>query len=1212
MNYNDDENSKEIELNAVLIDINNNTSQNKEFIEQKDQKKIKSIFLDDNIINKILFIWNIKSTYFQKEKNVQDYNFIYYPLINSYNKKKLSNKFLYFTFFSFYKRVLGRNKFVIFITIFLAILSGVLDFVQYILFKNFLSIIKLDKIYDDSYYYYFGLKFVIFKFFHVIILKNLYFYENYLPIKISNEIINLIYQKIIILTEEHSKDKLLGKIINLIQTDVENIAFIFNYGPSSLVVPIQICMVLFNLYQYYNDLKLLFVLILILVICFIFAFIIQKRYIKSNAEYLNHKDIRIHSTNEIFNNLKEIKMNNLENFFENIIDKKRKTELYHYNSIMNQGIANEFLFYTMGAFMTIGLLLYIRLNINSDNYYLIQADIIITIILMFNKLIYPLYRFPVFITGLIDCYVSGKRIIAFFNTTESKNTLYENINIDNKNICILGPNGGGKTTFIKNLIKNKLSSNNKLSYCSQEKFILDDTIRENILFGNHFDQEKYLAVLEDSQLAKDINNFKEKDFKECKMNGIQLSGGQKSRVDLARAIYNDSQFYFFDDLFVSYDDKVRLNIYNNIFIKKLKKENKNIVASFSNINFLDKNNIKIFDYFIIIDNKQIIFKADYDTFVNSEFYSNLKNSSKNDITSSHVEEKLQKIENDEKNKKKENKKYYESKIKKAMKEIGCYFCFGLIFYEVTYQILELYKIKYILYNFKEFDKYGVKILDHYLMICFINVFFNFMIKHTLYKATYNLNKKISKKILNRILSMPLFSFLQLSKSSDIINRLSRDVEKIKYPMKFLQYVLRDTLGIIIISIYSIEYSIILLILVIINIILSFILFTYFIDRAKLYNNLERDSHSPLINLFSESLTGNLYIQVYNKSNYFNSLLDKRLDNVLKMNIFKYGAMAMFQMYHELLCVFNLCIIILYCIITKYVKNEIDKENISILLTFSINLIETLYSLFFSILNMSLNKIYFDRLLQYENTEQEVNLVNINRIVPFSYGDIKFENISMKYKINSELILKNINIEIKIGEKIAIIGRTGSGKSSLILCLLRIIQNNGLINGNITINGISINNYDLNELRKNISVISQKPFIFNDCSIKENIDPNNIIKDNKVLLNKVQKFQFMKKFINKYIKRPKDLEQKIINLSLSEGEKQIICLSRIMIQNNKIIVMDEATSNIDLETEKLIYDDFINLISKDTTIISILHKLEYLKYYDKVIEISDDGKIKNKN
>jgi ABC-type multidrug transport system fused ATPase/permease subunit len=459
--------------------------------------------------------------------------------------------------------------------------------------------------------------------------------------------------------------------------------------------------------------------------------------------------------------------------------------------------------------------------------------------------------------------------------------------------------------------------------------------------------------------------------------------------------------------------------------------------------------------------------------------------------------------------------------------------------------------------------------------------------------------------------MPLFSFLQLSKSSDIINRLSRDIEKIKYPMKFLQYVLRDTLGVLIITIYSMKYSLIILFLVTINIILSSILYIYFIDRAKLYNNVERDSHSPLINLFSESLKGSLYIQVYDKSTYFNTLLDKRLDNVLKMNIFKSGAMAMFQMYHELMCILNLGVIVLYCVVTKYVKGEISKEDISILLTFSINLIETLCSLFLSILDMSLNKIYFDRLLQYENTEQEINVVDESKIVKFSYGDIKFEDVCMKYKKNSELILKNINIEIKIGEKIAIIGRTGSGKSSLILCLLRIIQDSELIKGNISINGNNINNIDINELRKKISVISQKPFIFNDCSVKENIDPHNLIKDKAILLNKIEKYQFMQKFINKYIKGPNDLDEKIINLSLSEGEKQIICLARIMIQNNKIIIMDEATSNIDLETEKLIYDDFINLISKDTIIISILHKLDYLNYYDKVIEISDDGKINKK-
>ena len=407
----------------------------------------------------------------------------------------------------------------------------------------------------------------------------------------------------------------------------------------------------------------------------------------------------------------------------------------------------------------------------------------------------------------------------------------------------------------------------------------------------------------------------------------------------------------------------------------------------------------------------------------------------------------------------------------------------------------------------------------------------------------------------------------------------------------------------------IKFAKLLLFLVIINIILSFILFIYFIDRAKLYNNLERDSHSPLINLFNESLTGNLYIQVYDKSQYFKNLLNKRLDIILKMNIFKFGSMAMFQMYHEFICILNLCVIIIYYVVFKYVNSESRKENISILLTYSINLIEVISNLFHSILDMSLNKIYFDRLLQYENTEKEKNFINNKEIVPFSYGDIKFDNISMKYKKNSELILKNINIDIKQGDKIAIIGRTGSGKSSLILCLLRILQNNELIKGNITINGINIKNFDLNELREKISIISQKPFIFNDCSLKENIDPYNIIKNDEILLNKIMKYNFMKKFIDKYIHGLNDFNQKIINLSLSEGEKQIICLCRVMIKNNKIIVMDEATSNIDLETEKLIYKDFINLMPKDITIISILHKLEYINYYNKIIELSDDGRSK---
>ena len=901
-------------------------------------------------------------------------------------------------------------------------------------------------------------------------------------------------------------------------------------------------------------------------------------------------------------------MNGLENFFEKIIDKKRVKELYHYNHIMKQGIANVFLFHNIGVFMTIVLLIYSRIQImkNNSSSNLIQAEIIITIILMLNKLNYPLYRFPVFATGLIDSYVSGKRIIEFLNMKQTSKEFYDNLdveNLKNKNICILGPNGGGKTTFIKYLMKK--IKNNKMSYCSQEKFIMDNTIRENILFGNEFEKEKYLSVINDCQLTDDINNFKEKDMKECKINGIQLSGGQKSRVDLARAIYNDSDYYFFDDIFVSYDNKIRVLIFNKVFLNKIRNSNRNIISSFSNINFLDKNNLNIFNYFIFIENKQIIFQGDYNAFINSEFYSS---SIKNNIINSNVEEKLNKdIVNKNLEKKQENKKFFESKIKITMKEIGCYFCFGLVFYQVVYQILELKKTKYVLYNFKNLDINKISILDTYLILCVINIFFEFMITSTQYNATYYLNEKLTKKILSKIILTPLFSFLQLSKSSDIINRLSKDIEKIRYPLKFVQFVLRDIFGFLIISIIIIRFSKIVILSLILNIFLSFILFIYFIDKGKLYNNLERDSHSPLINLFTESLKGNLYIQVYQKENYFKNLLYKIMDKILKINIFKFGSISMFQMYHEIICNINF-FVLLYLFMNEFINNNINKEEFSILLTFSLNLNESVCKLYRSILDLSLNKIYFDRLLQYENIEQEVNCLN-KASIPFSYGDIKFENVCMRYNKNSELILKNISINIKNGEKVAIIGRTGSGKSSIILCLLRIIQNFELISGNISINGININDFNLKELRKKISVISQKPFIFNDCSIKENIDPEGFIKENRLLLNKIKEFKFMEKFVNKYINIEKDLDKNITDLTLSEGEKQIICLCRIMINNNKIIIMDEATSNIDLDTEKLIYDDFINNISKDTTIISILHKLDYINYYNRVIELSDNGSIK---
>ena len=163
-----EKNSEKIELNEILLNINDleiNENINNKICKQKN------IYIDDNIINKIFFISNIKTTYFDKNKNIEDYQFTYYSLINNKNKSIYNSSFIKknnnYTFLSFYKEILSKNIFIIFITIFLAIFSGILDFVQYIFLKDLLSLVNKYSFSDVSQYYILCMKFISFKIIHI-------------------------------------------------------------------------------------------------------------------------------------------------------------------------------------------------------------------------------------------------------------------------------------------------------------------------------------------------------------------------------------------------------------------------------------------------------------------------------------------------------------------------------------------------------------------------------------------------------------------------------------------------------------------------------------------------------------------------------------------------------------------------------------------------------------------------------------------------------------------------------------------------------------------------------------------------------------------------------------------------------------------------------------------------------------------------------------
>lgn len=230
----------------------------------------------------------------------------------------------------------------------------------------------------------------------------------------------------------------------------------------------------------------------------------------------------------------------------------------------------------------------------------------------------------------------------------------------------------------------------------------------------------------------------------------------------------------------------------------------------------------------------------------------------------------------------------------------------------------------------------------------------------------------------------------------------------------------------------------------------------------------------------------------------------------------------------------------------------------------------------------------ERSLEYTEIEQEDK--NGTKELKHSLkGGIIYENVSLKY--SGDFVLKNLSFVIEAGQKIGIVGRTGAGKSSIISVLLRLYE---IDEGKILIDNVDTKTMSVEYLRRNITVIPQDPVLFS-TTIRENIDPNNVFTDAEIwhVLNRVQ----MKHF--------ESLEEKCWD-NFSVGEKQLICLARALISRKNIIILDEATSNLNDKTDILL-QNVLNDGFSNSTVIIIAHKLKSVMNCDKVMVI-DDGRL----
>ncbi|CAD5119335.1 DgyrCDS7955 [Dimorphilus gyrociliatus] len=374
---------------------------------------------------------------------------------------------------------------------------------------------------------------------------------------------------------------------------------------------------------------------------------------------------------------------------------------------------------------------------------------------------------------------------------------------------------------------------------------------------------------------------------------------------------------------------------------------------------------------------------------------------------------------------------------------------------------------------------------------------------------------------------------------------------------------------------------------------------YYISCSRQLKRIESASKSPLYSNFSETFAGSAIIQAYNDEKNFISKFALLLDK--SQNASYAGIIANRWLALRLEFIGNLLVLIT-SVLAVYRKSDLNAGLVGLSITYALNITQVLNWLVRMSSELETNIVAVERIKEYSDLPSEASWESNNLKNRKDWpenGEIDINNFSLRYDKSLPLVLENINLSIKSGEKIGIVGRTGAGKSSFLLGLLRLIEAES---GSIFIDNIDISSIGLHELRKKLTIIPQDPVVFTG-SLRWNLDPSEKASDPEIW-NALEKAHLSSTVINLKEKLNFDCDEGGENLSV--GQRQLICLARALLRKSKILLLDEATAAVDLATDCLIQKT-INEEFNDSTVITIAHRLHTVISYDKVL-VLDQGKI----